>query len=216
MSDTEQPEVDTAVDQGTKKRKRSGKEREKRKAEAIAAAAAAAASEQKKVIGDVAAVIAVSEPAVAEEISPQVDLKKLEDATLEGAHKAEDDGLAVEEEPSENTEDVDEEMIETVEPSDTVDIEKVKNRVVSLTQEPISSESLINAIILQPQGLKSMLPVLKRAKTSETQRLIKKIKFLRKKAGESEEAATKSKQELADLEQQLDIIKVRIYLKGLS
>jgi len=53
-----------------------------------------------------------------------------------------------------------------------------------------------------------MLPVLKRAKTSETQRLIKKIKFLRKKSEGSEEAAQSAKQELADLEQQLDIIKV--------
>jgi hypothetical protein len=56
--------------------------------------------------------------------------------------------------------------------------------------------------------LKSMLPVLKRAKTSETQRLIKKIKFLRKKSEGTEEATQSAKQELADLEQQLDIIKV--------
>ena len=53
-----------------------------------------------------------------------------------------------------------------------------------------------------------MLPVLKRAKTSETQRLIKKVKFLRKKAEDGGDAAQNAKQEVLDLEQQLDIIKV--------
>ena len=53
-----------------------------------------------------------------------------------------------------------------------------------------------------------MLPVLKRAKTSETQRLIKKVKFLRKKVEDGGDAAQSAKQEVLDLEQQLDIIKV--------
>jgi hypothetical protein len=63
-------------------------------------------------------------------------------------------------------------------------------------------------LTLQPQGLKSMLPVLKRAKTSETQRLIKKIKFLRKKSAGNDETAQAARKELAEFEQQLDIIKV--------
>lgn len=54
--------------------------------------------------------------------------------------------------------------------------------------------------------------MLKKAKTSETQRLIKKLRFLRKKledAAEGDEGKMKgTKQEVADLEQQLDILKV--------
>lgn len=64
-----------------------------------------------------------------------------------------------------------------------------------------------------------MLPVLKRAKTSETQRLIKKIKFLRKKAADGGDAEQTVKQEVLDLEQQLDIIKVsleRIFVSDLD
>lgn len=61
-----------------------------------------------------------------------------------------------------------------------------------------------------------MLPVLKRAKTSETQRLIKKVKFLRKKAEDEGDAAQSAKQEVLDLEQQLDIIKVSGYLPSPS
>ncbi|KAK8861364.1 hypothetical protein IAR55_002183 [Kwoniella newhampshirensis] len=49
-----------------------------------------------------------------------------------------------------------------------------------------------------PQGLKTLHPVFKQAKSFETRRLIKKIKFLRTKNG--------SKEELADLEAQLQLI----------
>lgn len=50
-----------------------------------------------------------------------------------------------------------------------------------------------------------MLPILKRSKTSETQRLIKKIRFLKKKV---EGGDVSQKEEMSNLEQQLDIIKV--------
>ncbi|GHJ89591.1 hypothetical protein NliqN6_5993 [Naganishia liquefaciens] len=52
-----------------------------------------------------------------------------------------------------------------------------------------------------PQALKSLHPILKRSKASETQRIIKKIKFLRTKSQEGQTA------ELADLEGQLEALK---------
>ncbi|KAJ9107240.1 hypothetical protein QFC20_003775 [Naganishia adeliensis] len=72
--------------------------------------------------------------------------------------------------------------------------EKRKRRSGSLISTYCANESY-------PQGLKSLHPILKRSKTSETQRIIKKIKFLRSK-GEGEHTS-----ELAELESQLDALK---------
>ncbi|WVQ83586.1 hypothetical protein IAT38_005727 [Cryptococcus sp. DSM 104549] len=63
-------------------------------------------------------------------------------------------------------------------PRSVIDLEKVASRI--------------------PQALKSLHPAFKQAKTFETRRLIKKIKFLRSKSG--------SKEEMEDLEAQLKII----------
>lgn len=83
------------------------------------------------------------------------------------------------------------------------DIEVIRKRIVS-----DSSPRLLCCLILirsrQPQALKSLHPILKRSKTSETQRIIKKIKFLRTKAQQGPTP------ELADLEGQLEALKVSL------
>lgn len=81
------------------------------------------------------------------------------------------------------------------------DIEVIRKRIVSDPSPPrLSFLILIRA--RQPQALKSLHPILKRSKASETQRIIKKIKFLRTKAQQGPTT------ELADLEGQLEALKV--------
>lgn len=82
------------------------------------------------------------------------------------------------------------------------ELEVLRKRIVSTVYIRCLYHSLIPHFCHQPQGIKSLHPILKRAKISETQRIIKKIKFLRTKT-DGDHAA-----ELAELAEQLDALKV--------
>jgi hypothetical protein len=94
---------------------------------------------------------------------------------------------AVEEDKSENEEEAvaGVEAVEGLQPGATAvtaaaansgpDLEKIATRVVSCSASTNDGE----ADISQPQAIKTLHPIFKQAKTFETQRLIKKIKFLR-------------------------------------
>jgi hypothetical protein len=143
------------------KRKRTGKQRQLAKEAAIAAAAAAAAAPQN------------AAPVQHEPRHEDNDREREDD---------EDDGSRKRRRVDVPDGSVAQEIVEENVPAQ-VDMELVEQRVVSDSFWYSHAASHLSSFHPhdrnQPQALKSLHTILKKAKTVETQRLIKKVKFLR-------------------------------------